>query len=309
MKNLVAQQQSVRALGLGDLPEHRRAAHGLLGDALAGKTDGTLIGRVANSEGSVARLYSAKKTYDARRRSASLNAGISPPTDAVLNAFSQRYLDAIRAADLMTLPFYSGFSDWLDEAKTFVSDGTPWFSYDILRNPFGEEDPDAHWIRGLDGRRVAVVTPFRASIEYQLDRLDAVYAKMPGLKPQWKSLTIVDAPLTQWDNQSSDAQRPAKTWLEHFERLTNDIADQCDGFDVCLLGCGGYGMPAAHFVKSELDRVALVFGGALQLLFGIRGFRWDQRSPVSRWMNDAWIRPAPSERPDCWEQIDRGAYW
>jgi hypothetical protein len=309
LKNIVAKQQDVVALGLGILPEHRQAAHALLGNALAGGTRGRLIGRIANVEGVVARRFAAGQPYDPVRKLASLNAGISPPTDAVLDGFSQRYRDAMRAADLMTLPFYPNWLDWMTESKTLVADGTPWFSYDVLRHPFGEDDPAKHWIRGLDGRRVLVVSPLRQSIERQLDNLDAVYGNLPGLRPAWASVTVVEAPMTQWDSETPGAPQPNKTWTGHFTDLTREMARHADDFDVCLLGCGGYGMPVAHFVKTELDRTALVFGGALQLLFGIRGARWDQREPVSKWFTDAWIRPAPAERPDDWQKIEGGCYW
>lgn len=287
-KDRTFERPEVIALGLGARPAHRRAAHQMLGSALRQAKPGCLVGRVARVEGGVARAFANGRPYAPKKRArASLNAGISPPTDAVLNRFSQLYLDALRGADVMTLPYYESWSEWLAEAKAIVPAQTPWFSYDILRHPFSEDDPAEHWVRGLDDRRVGIVSPLRFSIARQLDRLDRVYAAMPEARPRWASVAIVQSPLTQWNSEAGGAARPSKTWVDHFERLCGELADRREEYDTCLLGCGGYGMPLAHFLKAELRKTAVVVGGSLQLLFGIRGNRWDRRPQVAGFLNDA----------------------
>ena len=44
-------------------------------------------------------------------------------------------------------------------------------------------------------------------------------------------------------------------------------------FDIALLGCGGYGLPLCHFIKTKLNKSAIYIGGGLQLLFGVFGGR------------------------------------
>ena len=48
-------------------------------------------------------------------------------------------------------------------------------------------------------------------------------------------------------------------------------------------------------------------GGALQLLFGIRGKRWDDHPIISKLYNDAWVRP--EETLAHKEKVEGGSYW
>ena len=49
--------------------------------------------------------------------------------------------------------------------------------------------------------------------------------------------------------------------------------------------------------------------GATQLLFGIKGKRWDTHSVISKLYNDAWVRPAEDEGIDHREAVEGGSYW
>lgn len=43
-----------------------------------------------------------------------------------------------------------------------------------------------------------------------------------------------------------------------------------EDYDICLIGCGAYGFSLAAYVK-RCGKQAIHMGGALQLLFGIKG--------------------------------------
>ena len=79
-------------------------------------------------------------------------------------------------------------------------------------------------------------------------------------------------------------------------------------FDVALLGCGAYGLPLAAAIKG-MGRPVLQLGGALQLLFGIRGRRWEAMPPFAALMNQHWVRPLPEETPVAADKVDGGCYW
>ena len=50
-------------------------------------------------------------------------------------------------------------------------------------------------------------------------------------------------------------------------------------------------------------------GGATQILFGIKGNRWDQHSVIGKLYNEAWVRPNENETPKK-AGINEGAcYW
>lgn len=92
-----------------------------------------------------------------------------------------------------------------------------------------------------------------------------------------------------------------------------------EDYDICLLGCGAYGFPLAAHVKRQ-GKQAVHLGGALQLLFGIKGKRWeDPNYGVKEWnipygsytalMNKYWIRPDNITSPPNIQQVEGGCYW
>ena len=64
-----------------------------------------------------------------------------------------------------------------------------------------------------------------------------------------------------------------KDWFDALDYMKSQI-DSID-YDVCLIGAGAYGFPLAAHVKRS-GKKAIHIGGSLQLLFGIRGKRWEK---------------------------------
>ena len=100
---------------------------------------------------------------------------------------------------------------------------------------------------------------------------------------------------------------PYRDWFEALEKMQADIARI--GFDVALLGCGAYGMSLGAFIKRDLGLKAVHLGGVTQVLFGIKGGRYDSNPYYNRLYNDFWVRPNESERPSNFLQHEGGAYW
>jgi hypothetical protein len=50
-------------------------------------------------------------------------------------------------------------------------------------------------------------------------------------------------------------------------------------------------------------------GGATQLLFGIRGKRWDDDPDLQPLYNEHWVRPHSEEVPKDFQTLEKGAYW
>ena len=67
-------------------------------------------------------------------------------------------------------------------------------------------------------------------------------------------------------------------------------------FDVAILGCGPFGFHLAMEIK-RMGKQAIVMGGATQILFGIKGKRWDDYPPVRRLYNEFWVRPLDKSKP------------
>jgi hypothetical protein len=91
--------------------------------------------------------------------------------------------------------------------------------------------------------------------------------------------------------------------------MENDIG-QID-FDIALIGCGAYGMPLGAFIKDEMHKQAMHIGGSLQILFGIKGKRWEgENYNYDKLLyNDAWVRPTDDLKPANYKNVEEGCYW
>ena len=59
-----------------------------------------------------------------------------------------------------------------------------------------------------------------------------------------------------------------------------------------------------------MGKKAVHIGGALQLLFGIRGNRWETEQDIyMQFMNKHWVRPLESERPKAAHNVENACYW
>ena len=83
-----------------------------------------------------------------------------------------------------------------------------------------------------------------------------------------------------------------------------------NGKKVALIGAGAYGLPLAAHVK-KLGKKAIHVGGGLQLLFGIKGSRWenDPGYGLGEILNEHWVKPLPEECPSHAKSIEGGCYW
>ena len=66
------------------------------------------------------------------------------------------------------------------------------------------------------------------------------------------------------------------------------------------------GMFLGAFCK-DMGKKAIHIGGATQILFGIKGKRWDSCG----YYNEHWVRPSADETPKGVERFEHGtfAYW
>ncbi|MEI6828779.1 MAG: hypothetical protein WCK64_02860 [Synechococcaceae cyanobacterium ELA445] len=157
----------------------------------------------------------------------------------------------------------------------------------------------APWTATLAGRRVLVVHPFAISMERQLAHRRELFADSQVL-PEFELLTL-RPPLTLGG---------ARDGYSSWGAALDDLVDRTSAleFDVALLGCGAYGLPLAAAIKA-MGRPVVHLGGALQLLFGIRGRRWETMPRFAALMNSSWVRPSPEETPIGAAQVDGGCYW
>ena len=162
--------------------------------------------------------------------------------------------------------------------------------------------PPAPWLEDLAKLRWLVIHPFAKTIRAQLPHLGSLgfypEASQPDLTQRAKDTCILACP------QFSYMVRPKHPdWCAALAELKKEM--ECLDFDIALIGAGAWSLPLAAHAKS-IGRKGIHLGGTTQLLFGIRGGRFDQ------WGFDyhqGWVRPLPEETPANCRLMEEGAYW
>jgi hypothetical protein len=99
---------------------------------------------------------------------------------------------------------------------------------------------------------------------------------------------------------------PAKTWTQAIDSLEREILHS--NVRIVLIGCGGLGMPLAQRLK-KAGKIVIVLGGAIQVLFGIKGERWKHHDVIGKLWNPAWTYPSEQETPRGASLVERSCYW
>ncbi len=235
----------------------------------------------------------AKRHLDTKRlQRIHLNAGVFPFGEKMALRFSEISEEAAKQVDL--LGWWSvGMQDYLalevckkDVALTRLGYLEPYYS-------------TVPWTAALRGKKVLVVHPFKESIEKQYAKRELLFEN-PDMLPEF-DLTVVKAVQTI----AGEPDPRFNDWEEALNFMHKEVMNH--DFDVAILGCGAYGMPLAAKIK-ESGKIAIHLGGATQLLFGIRGRRWDN-TLGKKLYNEHWVRPMETEMPLAAKKIENGCYW
>lgn len=226
--------------------------------------------------------------------------GFFPPTQEKIEQFCELMLEDMKEVDVL--------GSWLDGERYFDGNMNTIKVHLRLLEPFwGSES----WTRALKGKKVLVIHPFAETILQQYEKREQLF-KQKEILPDFASLTVIKA--VQTLGQTSDEY---VDWFEALDSMKHQI-DKAD-FDVCLIGAGAYGFPLAAYVK-KIGKKAIHLGGSLQLLFGIKGKRWeDPNYGVQVWnipygfypslMNEYWTRPLNVEKPETAQKVEGACYW
>lgn len=251
--------------------------------------------RFGSTELSVILRREAKRNHRLYRntdQNLCLLSGFFPNEKKLIDRFSEMMLSIVGEIDLLGLWFSS-----LEEYIVAEYMQNTKLTHLVAIEPYVYHEP---WSRELKGKKVLVVHPFEISIQKQYARRDKLFQN-PDILPLFE-LTTFKAVQTIAGKKDDRFQ----TWFEALEYMKNGIR-QID-FDVAIIGCGAYGMPLAVEVK-KMGKQAIHMGGATQILFGIRGARWDNNSGISDMYNEYWIRPDESEQCKNSQIVEGGCYW
>jgi hypothetical protein len=164
--------------------------------------------------------------------------------------------------------------------------------------PYYFEHP---WTSALRGKKVLVIHPFAKKIESQYKKREKLFLNNTGVLPEFELITIQAVQTIAGEKDDRFA-----SWFDALNYMYNE-AIKCE-FDVAIIGCGAYGFPLAARLK-DYGKIAVHMGGALQILFGIRGKRWDNIPQFQTFFNEDWVRPSSGEIPKEAKIVENGCYW
>jgi hypothetical protein len=220
-----------------------------------------------------------------------VNAGVYPADPGVFARFCRSYSASLSELDMIGAWYRRG--EW---EVAHRDAGIRVAAEQRALEPYYHSKP---WSGALEGRRVLVVSPFAASIERQYVRRREIWGDRTVL-PEF-DLTTLRVP---FGAALAEPQHP--DWFSALDWLRETMA--ATQFDVALVGAGAWSLPLAVHAKA-LGRIGIHMGGATQVLFGIKGARWDEHPIISTFYNEAWVRPGPDERPQKLNAVEEGCYW
>ena len=159
------------------------------------------------------------------------------------------------------------------------------------------------WSSYLKGKKVLIIHPFSETISKQYKKREKLFLNKNVL-PKFKLKTIKTI------QSAANNKTKFKDWFEALDFMKKKI-DKED-FDIAIIGCGAYGFNLGAYVK-QIGKCAIHLGGATQILFGIKGKRYENLKHADgsyiKLFNKSWVRAKKSERPNHYLKMEGGTYW
>jgi hypothetical protein len=169
------------------------------------------------------------------------------------------------------------------------------------------------WINLLEifkkfNKKICIVSYFANEMAAQYKHIKKIFTHtdLSGLKIRF---------VESWNTIRGN--EPHKHWCDTLERLKKKIdkTDPSEGGagtpsraceEIYLVSCGCYGLPLCNYIKEHKNANSIYVGGLLQMLFGLKGSRWDQRPYMNKYYNDSW--KYPSKKPKNAEGVEGWCY-
>ncbi|MEO6303492.1 MAG: hypothetical protein ABIP51_09975 [Bacteroidia bacterium] len=217
------------------------------------------------------------------------NAGFFPPTTNNLERFSELMLNDLKELDVL--------GSWLENEKYFEKELKA-----TTKIPLQDLEPYFHaqpWTQALKGKKVLVIHPYSSSICNQYKKRELLF-KNKDILPEFELITMRSV------QSIAGSDTNYKNWFEALDHMKTQI-DRTD-FDFAIIGCGAYGFPLAAHIKRK-GKQAIHLGGATQILFGIKGKRWEEIEFFKNLFNEHWAKPLEEETPVNSKNVENGCYW
>jgi hypothetical protein len=223
-----------------------------------------------------------------------INSGIFPLTQETYLYFCKTYIESIKCLDLA--PQWCGI---LREFQKHLYDNLNSKCYNTR---LGDLEPyyfDKPWSHHLTDKKVLVVSPFSRSIDSQFNNFDKIWN---GKLKKNFYLETLNFPLSKGLTDRNEYA----SYKECLDKTKEKIYKK--DFDFCILGVGAYSLPLCSFVR-EMGKSSLHLGGATQVMFGVKGDRWESIDRVKAFFNEYWVNPTGDEVPEKYKLMENGCYW
>lgn len=143
-------------------------------------------------------------------------------------------------------------------------------------------------------KKICVVSYFAKEMAIQYKNINNIFKEVDLSKI---NINFVES----WNTVKGNT--PHKDWSETFNKLKDKI-DRTDA-DIYLVSCGCYGLPLCNYIKTK-NKNSIYVGGLLQMVFGLKGKRWDERQDMNKYYNDHW--KYPKKKPNNSEGVEGWCY-
>jgi len=153
------------------------------------------------------------------------------------------------------------------------------------------------WHHGLSDKKVLCVSPFPDTVKSQVPKFDKI----------WDGASIGEIVTVQSLYSEALTGETPKPWRQKLSYVLDQISDI--DFDFATVGCGGLSLIVCDHIK-KMGKPCIHLGGGNQILYGIRGKRWDVGFKEHEWYGtEHWIRPLSHETPTGQYMVEGGCYW
>ena len=241
-----------------------------------------------------------------------LNAGLFPATEAALDAYAI-YMTKV------VLPSMDGIAEWNPcmpfQEGILLQNHAPHAVRFPARSlePYYTAGPENRWTlvaTGAEKPPLAVVSPFAATIGAQWGEQERVWSTGPAIWLPSKLHVVRSGYSPALAGEKATCGWPRAVQEGGWSTAIRWMADSVEssGAKLAVVGCGALSLPLCVALKSR-GISAIHTGGATQILFGVKGGRWETHSVISTFFNDAWVRPSAAEVPTHAGLVERACYW
>ena len=274
---------------------------------------GLLIGKLGTVECNILYSLSFHKSLEIPEEERGVlerNAGVFPCDIDTIMKWGKEASDSLQYADCLAAGWYEYTKN--QEEELFKLWG--WRGKRIpLRSlePYyiDAADSEERWTSLLTDQSVCVVSSFAATAKMQVEKGEervwsCVKGGLWGDRVKWNWVQTGYAPSLAlgragWEESPED-------WSEAVAWVVDEVMKT--NARIVLIGCGGLGMIIGARLKQK-GKICIVLGGATQVLFGIKGRRWEKHSVISKFWNSEWVWPSLEETPGGANSVEDSCYW